>query len=139
MTMNNIQYKLHAIVTNRDDEPAQELIRWHYQRCGKSEEAHSVMKSDFAGGQMPSRLFGANAAWWALMILSMNFNSAMKQLVLGPKWAKKRMKAIRYDLIVAAGRVVNHARQMFMRVNEQTQQRLFDITSAIARHAAIQT
>jgi hypothetical protein len=139
MTMGNLQYKLHAIVTNRYEEPAEDLIRWHYQRCGKSEEAHSVMKSDFAGGQLPSGLFGANAAWWALMILAMNFNSAMKQLVMGDKWAKKRMKALRYDLIVAPGRVVNHARQMFMRVNRHTQQWLFDISTAISRIAVVQT
>jgi hypothetical protein len=88
MTMANIQYKLHAIVTNRRDEPAEELIQWHYERCGKSEEAHSVMKSDFAGGQLPSAKFGANAAWWALMILSMNFHTIMKREVLGDKWAK---------------------------------------------------
>ena len=139
MTMGNVQYKLHAIVTNNDEDSAEELIRWHYQRCGKSEEAHSVMKSDFAGGQLPSSLFGANAAWWALMILAMNFNSAMKQLVMGDKWAKKRMKAIRYDLIVAPGRVVNHARQMFMRVNRHTQQWLCDISTAINRIAVAQT
>jgi hypothetical protein len=35
----------------------------HRERCGKSEEAHSVLKEDLAGGQMPSNLFGANAAW----------------------------------------------------------------------------
>lgn len=139
MVMDNVQYKLHAIVTNNYEEPAEALIRWHYQRCGKSEEAHSVMKSDFAGGQMPSALFGANAAWWALMILAMNFNSAMKQIVLGDKWAKKRMKALRYDLIVAPGRIVQHARQLFLRVNRHTQQWLCEISRAIHRIAVGQT
>ena len=60
-----------------------ELIWWYRKRCGKSEEAHSVMKEDLAGGKLPSCLFGANAAWRHIMILALNLNSAMKRLVLG--------------------------------------------------------
>jgi hypothetical protein len=116
MTFENVRYKLHAIVTNRRDEVAAELIHWHYARCGKSEEAHSIMKEDFAGGQAPSAKFGANAAWWALMILSMNFHGAMKRLVFGGFWAKKRMKAVRFGLINTPGRIVHHSRQYCLRV-----------------------
>src|SRR5882724_3579126 len=39
-------------------------IAWQHERCGKSEEAHKVMKEDLAGGQLPSGDFGENAAWW---------------------------------------------------------------------------
>ncbi len=73
MTMENVAYKIGEIVTNRRHEDASELINWHYGRCGKSEEAHSIMKEDFAGGQMPPSKVGANTAWWALMFLSTNF------------------------------------------------------------------
>ena len=45
-------YKLFGMVTNMDWE-GERLIHWHRERCGKSEEAHSVMKGDFAGGQLP--------------------------------------------------------------------------------------
>ena len=31
---------------------------------------------------MPSGLFGANAAWWTVMILAHNLNAVMKRLVL---------------------------------------------------------
>ena len=46
--MQDGRYKLFGIVTNMDWD-AQELIAWHYKRCGKSEEAHSVMREDLAG------------------------------------------------------------------------------------------
>ena len=36
--------------------------------------------------RMPSGLFGANAAWWTIMILAHNLNAVMKRLVLGPAW-----------------------------------------------------
>lgn len=117
--MNNVAYKIAAIVTNRRAEDASELIKWHYERCGKSEEAHAIMKGDFAGGQLPSAKFGANAAWWALMILSMNFHTIMKRLVLGSGYVEKRMKALRFSLIHTAGRIVEHSRQVCLRVSDK--------------------
>ena len=49
----------------------------------KGEEVHSVVKEDLAGGRLPSGKFGANAAWWAMVVLAFNLNSALKQLALG--------------------------------------------------------
>jgi hypothetical protein len=108
-------FKLFAVVTNRKS-PGDQVIWWLRERCGKSEEVHSVMKSDLAGGQMPSGLFGANAAWWALMILALNLHAAMKRLVLGKDWIAKRMKAVRFRLIGLPGRVVSHARKLIIRL-----------------------
>jgi Transposase DDE domain group 1 len=110
------RHKLFGVVTNRTL-PGDAVIWWLRERCGKSEEAHSVMKGDLAGGQMPSGLFGANAAWWAVMILAHNLNAVMKRLVLGAAWAARRMKALRFHLINLPGRVVRHARQLIVRVS----------------------
>jgi len=109
------RYKLFGLVTNMDGE-GEGLIRWHRQRCGKSEEAHAVMKEDFAGGKLPSDSFGANAAWWWIMILAMNLNSALKQLVLEASWANKRMKALRFSLINLAGHIIERSREMIIRL-----------------------
>ena len=102
-------------VTNRSI-AADELIWWSRQRCGKGEEVHSVLKSDLAGGRLPSGLFGANAAWWAISVLAFNLNSAMKRLVLGEQWVGKRLKAVRFALIALPGRVMRHARRLIIRL-----------------------
>ena len=115
MSMEKKRYKVFGMVTNRDLE-GNELIHWHHQRCGKSEEAHSIMKEDLAGGKLPSSEFGENAAWWGIMILAFNLNSAMKQLVLQGSWVAQRMKAIRFSLIGLPGRVMNHARGLIVRL-----------------------
>ncbi len=117
MEQGGVLYKLAAIVTNRRDEDAATLITWHYARCGKSEEAHAIMKADFTGGRFPSQLFGANAAWWALMLLTMNLQMVMKWTVLGTPWLSKRMKAVRFGIITHAGRLLCHARQHALRVS----------------------
>ncbi len=108
-------YKLFGIVTNMDWD-GERLIHWHRERCGKSEEAHSVMKGDFAGGQLPSGDFGENAAWWWITILAMNLNTIMKRLVLGGSWASRRMKAIRFSFINIPGRIVERSRELIIRL-----------------------
>jgi hypothetical protein len=115
MNWGAVKYKVTGVVTNRDI-PGDEVIQWYRKRCGKSEEAHSIMKEDLAGGKLPSGLFGANAAWWQIMILAFNVSSAMKRLVLGGSWVNRRMKAIRFWLITVPGRVLNHARSLVVRL-----------------------
>ena len=117
MEMNRQHYKVFGIVTNRILEGS-ELINWHNQRCGKSEEAHSVMKEDLAGGHFPSGDFGENAAWWWTMILAFNLAAIMKRQVLGEGWATKRMKALRFHLINVPGLVTSHARGLIVRISK---------------------
>ena len=108
-------YKVTGVVTNRYL-PGGELIRWYRQRCGKGEEVHSVLKHDLAGSRLPSGKFGSNAAWWAIVVLAFNLNSAMKRLVLGGEWVSRRLKAVRFGIINLAGRVVRHARKLIIRL-----------------------
>ncbi len=109
------RFKLFGVVTNMDL-PGGELIWWHRERCGRSEAVHAVMKDDLACGRMPSGKFGANAAWWAAMVLAYNVASALKRLVLGGAWATRRMKALRFGFINVAARLVHHARTTVLRV-----------------------
>jgi hypothetical protein len=118
MKIQEQRYKVFGIVTNMAW-AGNILIPWLYQRCGKSEEAHAAMKSDFAGGKFPSGDFGENAAWWLIMVLSHNLNVLMKRLVLGGSWITKRMKAIRFGFINIAGRVIDHARRLRVRISGQ--------------------
>ena len=109
------RYKVHGIVTNRDL-PGEEIIAWYRGRCGKSEEAHAVMKNDLAGGKLPSGDFGENAAWWGIMLLAFNLQRARQRLALETGWWTKRLKALRFGLISIPGRVVRHAGSLFVRI-----------------------
>jgi hypothetical protein len=109
-------YKIFGVVTNRDL-PGNDLILWHDQRAGRSEEAHAVMKHDLAGGTLPSGEFGENAAWWMIMVLAFNLNTALKRMALGESWARRRMKALRYHIINLPGRVLGHAGRLIIRLS----------------------
>ena len=115
LTIKDKSYKLFGTVTNMEME-GEELIDWHRERCGKSEEAHGVMKNDLAGGKLPSGSFGENAAWWWCMILAFNLNSLMKNLVLRGEWKNKRMKAIRYWIINIPARIIKHSRELIIQL-----------------------
>ena len=108
-------HKVFGVVTNRDL-AGDKLIWWYRRRCGKSEEAHGVLKDDLAGGKLPSGRFGVNAAWWAIAVLAFNLNSAIKGLVLGKEWVSKRLKAVRFAFISLPGRVVRRARTLIIRL-----------------------
>jgi hypothetical protein len=120
MKLDQKRYKIHGIITNRtvDQMTGDQVIEWYRSRCGKGEEAHSIMKTDFAGGKFPSAKFGANAAWWQIMLLAMNLNEMMKRLALGKEWEPKRMKALRFSLINIPGKVMKKARQLLIRLAE---------------------
>ncbi len=115
MEMNTNKYKVFGIVTNMKMY-GESLIHWLHARCGKSEEAHAVMKEDLAGGKLPSADFGQNAAWWWIMIISLNLNAMMKALALNPSMANSRMKAIRFSIINIPGRVIKRSRSLFLRL-----------------------
>ena len=127
------RYKLTAIVTNRTL-PGEQLIWWHRERCGKSEEVHAILKDDLAGGVLPSGYFGANAAWWWAAVLSFNLLMAMKRLVLKKEWLPRRLKAIRFQIIALPGRVVRHARKLVIKLGggQTAYQLIVHIRTAIA-------
>jgi hypothetical protein len=125
-------YKVFGLVTNRSL-PGNDLIHWHRQRCGQSEEVHAIQKQDLAGGYMPSHWFGVNAAWWGIMILAYNLNSFMKREILRDEWKNKRLKALRYSLIYLPAQVIRHGRQIIVRLAAEisTSQLLIDMRTRI--------
>ena len=50
------------------------------------------------------------------MILALSIHAAMKQLALGESWKTKRLKAMRFSLISLPGRIVEHARELVIRL-----------------------
>ena len=111
-------YHYYAVVTNLWDWDGERVLQWQRERCGTVEKVHDVLKNDLAGGVMPCGRFFANAAWWRLNCLCYNVISVMKRKALPPTFWPARMKALRFHLIGVAGKVVSHARSIFLKLTE---------------------
>jgi len=106
-----------VVVSNLWDLDAAKLLQWHRQKAGSIEALHDETKNELGGGVMPSRYFGANAAWFRLALLTHNVLVAMKRLALPPELLDARPKRLRFELIWQAARVVHHARRLILRIS----------------------
>lgn len=105
-----------AVASNRRDLGPVELVRWHREKAGTIEQLHDVSKNELAARVPPCGRFGANAAWYRLVLLTYNVLSAMKSLALPPSMATARPKRMRFALFHIAGRITKHAGKLVLRI-----------------------
>jgi hypothetical protein len=115
-TFNGEIYKTFLVVTNKFEEPGDQVIRWQRARCGKSEEVHSVLKSDLAGGHVPTGNFEANAAWWYLSVLSFNIQRLLTHHLLPKGWGRVRQKRLLATIYGTPATLTRHAKQMVLKI-----------------------
>ena len=105
----------HAVITNERTEGGR-LLAWHREKAGTIEGVHDVVKNELAGGVMPSKYFGANAAWLRLVVIAHNVLTALKRLALPAELLQARPKRLRFLIFNTAGRLVQHARKTVLRL-----------------------
>lgn len=110
------EQKFLAVVSNRADISAQQLLRWHWQKAGTIEHIHDVTKNEL-GAAPPSKYFGANAAWYRFSMLTYNVLSAMKSIALPPTLSAARPKRLRFMLFNLAGKIASHAGDLILRIS----------------------
>ena len=115
VAMDGKAYKIFAIVSNIAAWTPREIVAWYNGRCGRGEAVNSVLKSDLAGGQLPSNKFGANAAWWAVVVLAHNLHALLASLALPGDLKEARFKRLRFQFINVPARLVQHARHCVVR------------------------
>jgi len=108
--------KTFAVVTNDWEMGGRELLEWHRGKAGTVEQAHRILKDELAAGVYPSGKFGANAAWLRLQVLTHNALVLLKATALDEEYRHARPKRLRFAIFNHVGRVVQHAREMLMRV-----------------------
>ena len=134
----NVAVKHRAVVSNRLDLDAAELLRWHWGKAGTLEHVHDVVKNELGGGTFPSGRFGANAAWFRFALLTYNVLSAMKQLALPPPMDTARPKRMRFALFTLAARITSHAGGLVIRIGRSAE-KLADFVASRIRLAQLST
>ena len=108
--------KHYAVVSNMWDVPAPRLIEWHREKAGTIEGVHDVLKNDLGAGVVPTKYFGADAAWLRLAVVTHNVLTALKRLALPAELLTARPKRLRFLILQTPGRVVQHARATVLRL-----------------------
>jgi Transposase DDE domain group 1 len=130
-----VHIKYLAVVSNRRDMKAADLLAWHWQKAGTIEHVHDVIKNEL-GGAPPCGRFGANAAWFRFARLTYNVLSAMKQLALPPSMETARPKRLRFSLFSLAARITSHAGSLVMKIGRSAEQ-LADLVASRLRLAKL--
>lgn len=110
-------YHYHAICSNMGSGDGEHLWRWQRERCGLVEKVHEVMKNDLAIGVLPSKYFFVNAAWFRINAWTYNVLSVMKRKALPQSWWPWRLKALRFNLLNIAGKIIEPSRQLLLKIS----------------------
>jgi hypothetical protein len=120
--MGNHAYKLFGIVTNISENDGGNIVLFHHERCGKSEEVHRILKDELGGGHVAFGKFGSEAAWWNIAVLSLSLLNLFKRNFLPSDSHACRPKAMRYRFFVMVGKFVSHARKIVLKVYSTSEQ-----------------
>jgi hypothetical protein len=116
----------YTIATNDTELSAEEILRLHRQRGETSENKIKELKNGFNMSYLPTSNFDANSFYFAIGTLAYNLFLLFKQ-ILDASLQHHTIKTIRYKLYHIAGKVVSHAREITLKVNEQFVELLQDI------------
>ena len=108
----------YCIATNDNKLTAIEIVRLHRQRGETSENKIKELKNGFNMSYLPTSNFEANAFYFAIGTLAYNLFLLFKQ-ILDKSLQHHTVKTIRYKLYNIAGKVISHARETVLKVNEQ--------------------
>lgn len=109
--------RYYTLATNDFDLDAQEILKLHRQRGESSENKIKELKNGFNLSYLPTSNFEANSFYFAIGTLAYNLFLLFKHII-DSSLQHHTVHTIRYKLYHIAGKVVSHAREMTLKVNE---------------------
>jgi hypothetical protein len=106
-----------AVVTNRWNMRAEDLVKWHWAKAGTIEHTHDVMKNELGAGTLPSKRFGANAAWYRICGLTYNVLSFLKRRALPERLRRARPERLRFEFFTMPARISNTGGRLIVTPN----------------------
>jgi hypothetical protein len=107
-----------AIATNKMDS-AEAVMDWYYQRGECSENRIKELKIGFGMERMPCGQTVANAVFFRIGAMSYNICRLFVLKTLAVGWHKHQVQTLRWRLFQTAGKVVDHANRVYLKVNRR--------------------
>ena len=111
------QYIYSMVATNIHGFDDSRIIPEYNQRGECSENRIKELKSDFAGGRLPCRDFGANALYVCMCALAYNVFTLLRA-GLPPEFRFVRALTLRVRLFALAAKIVQHGRQWTLKLDK---------------------
>ncbi|MDD5309682.1 MAG: transposase [Deltaproteobacteria bacterium] len=109
--------RYHAVVSNRYELAKAELVEWHRGKTGTIEHVHRVLRDELGAGVMPCQLFGANAAWFRMNVITFNLLTALKRKALPERFRLARPKRLRYELFTVPAKLAVHESRLSVKAS----------------------
>ena len=81
---------------------------------------------------MPCQLFGANAAWFRINVITFNLLTALKRRALPERYRLARPKRLRFEVFTLPGTLASHESQLSVQVSA-ADARLHELVAARQR------
>ncbi len=108
----------YTIIASNREESAEATVRWYNRRGETSENRIKELKIGFGLERLPCGTLEANAVFFRIGVLAYNLFVLFKLLALPRAWQTFQVRTVRWRLYQIAGKVVTHARMMFLKVQE---------------------
>ena len=107
-------YNYHSIATNMEEDT--EEVVWRYNERAHIENHIKELKGGFGMEYLPSGDFRANAVHFGIGIMTYNLFIAQKLLTMPEVWWDKTIKSIRWLIVEAPGKLIEHSRRLILNV-----------------------
>jgi hypothetical protein len=87
------------------------------------------MKDELGAGVMPSKRFGANAAWFRINAITFNLLTALKRHALPERYRLARPKRLRFEVFTLPGKLAFHEGLLSVRASA-AEDRLEEVVAA---------
>lgn len=121
-----IPVRYSVIATNRHETSA-DIIAWYNKRGDTSENRIKELKIGFGMERMPCGTFAANSIFFRLGVLAYNLFVLFKMTTLPQSMQRFQIQTIRWQLFQIAGKIVNHAGSIYLKINQSAHHLLSEI------------
>jgi hypothetical protein len=111
----NMKLRYTAIASNRTD-AADVVIDWYHQRGECSENRIKELKLGFGMERMPCGQSAANAMFFRIGAIAYNICRLFVLKTLAVSWHRHQVQTLRWRLFQTAGKVVDHANRVYLKV-----------------------
>ena len=103
------------VATNIEGNP-ESIVHWYNQRGEASENRIKELKIGFGMEYMPCGTTKANAVYFRIGVLAYNLFKLFKVAAMPKEWCKHTVQTIRWKFYNTAGKLVQHAGQLWFKV-----------------------